>query len=139
MTTKAHEAHDEPATQQTSAPAPTKMEVGGSATVKAAFKDAFGGEVKTGGPDGLPVTWQSSNAAVLVITSDAKDPSTAKLLAVAEGLVAVTAACGRAAAQAMVHVIQKGEPSSGEVTVSGVQAAPSKAAEPAAHAAHSAS
>jgi hypothetical protein len=104
---------------------PKKMEVGGSGEAKASFKDSEGGRAKV-----RTASWQSSNAAVVVVSQDDKDPLVAKLVAVNPGPVTVTVNAegeegGRASAAVDILVEEKGTVATGEIELA-VKPAPVK-------------
>jgi hypothetical protein len=107
---------------------PTKMEVGGTGTATAKFKDSFGKEVKV-----KTVQWAANGS--IAITPDEKDPATAKFLAVGAGPATIRAEGvgeegGHAEARIELMVLAQDEAAEGEVTVTVQKAAPKKKPEP---------
>lgn len=103
----------------------TSMEVGGTGTAKASFKDALGADVKI-----VSSTWTSTSPGVTVTPVD-NDPVSATLEATHPGHAAIhvtvqseSGHTGTAATQVMV--IETGTPADGKIELT-VQPAPAKA------------
>jgi hypothetical protein len=112
------------ATQQPAdKPERQKMEMGGSGTAKASFKDALGNDVKI-----KSSTWSSTGP--VAVSPDAEDPTAATLFASGPGPVTITAvgtteAGHTSTANIEIMVIEKDAPVEGTIEVS-VTAAPAK-------------
>lgn len=92
-----------------------QMEMGGSGTAKAAFKDAAGADVEI-----TSTEWSATGP--VTVTPDEADPTSAKLVPTGVGPATITAtgatAEGSAQAYAEVMVIDKiGGPVAGEITL----------------------
>lgn len=104
---------------------PTRMEVGGTGTAKAEFKDAFDKDVKVS-----RVIWHASLDGVIA-TPDEKDPLTANLQAVSPGPATITAigeteSGARFTVDTRIIVMAKAVPTSGKITIE-AKPAPEKA------------
>jgi hypothetical protein len=92
-----------------------QMELGGEGTVKAQFKDAFGGDVK-------PTTAEWSATGPVTVTADEKDPTNAKIFAYGTGLASIKvdahSDAGSTQTSIEVMVIAKGAPAEGKIELS---------------------
>jgi hypothetical protein len=103
-------------TAQDAPPPRQQMEVGGTGTAKASFKDVHGADVKIASS-----TWTSVGP--VTVTPDDADPASAKLEATAPGHAAIkiTAASedgSPAEAAAELMVIETGKPVEGKIELS---------------------
>jgi hypothetical protein len=101
------------------------MDVGGAATLTAAFKDAHGDDVKP-----ARVDWGAGSE--LALTPDPKDPAKCVAIGLSAGTTEVRADFygdngARAVATAMVAILEKGAPVQGSIDFSATPA-PAKAA-----------
>jgi hypothetical protein len=100
------------------APPPSQMEMGGSGTAKASFKDAAGGDVAI-----TSVEWSATGP--ITVTADEADPTSAKIVPTGLGSATVTATNGLAQAHAQLMVIEKvGAPVSGTIEITVAPPAP---------------
>ena len=103
---------------------PKQMELGGTGTASASFKDAFGKDVKAS-----KVQWASSGS--VVVQADDKDPTKATVLAVGAGPGSIRAMGdgedgGHYEASISVMALAKGEIADGKIDLE-VRPAPVKA------------
>ena len=112
------------------APPPEQMEVGGTGTAKVSFVDVKDADVPIASS-----TWTSTDPSVVTVTADDKDPTSAKLEAIAAGRAIVKAdvvSQGGKPAEASVEVmvIETGTPATGtiELSIQGPTKAKAKAA-----------
>ena len=120
LTPEQHAAHLKDAEAKETPP--PQIEMGGSATAKAAFKDAADGDVAI-----TSSAWSSTGS--VTVEADDKDPTSAKLNPTAPGpgtvTVTGTGATGSAQASTSVMVIDKiGAPVSGAIEVTVAAPAP---------------
>ena len=118
-----HPAAPKAAPAPQDAPPPVQIEMGGSGTATADFKDAAGGDVQIDSSE-----WTSTGS--VTVEADDKNPLSAKLTPVAPGpgtvTVTGTSALGSAQASTSVTVIDKiGAPVSGTIDIAAQ--APTKA------------
>jgi hypothetical protein len=106
------------------APPRPQMEMGGSGTAKASFKDAAGGDVVI-----TSTEWSATGP--ITVTADEADPTSAKIVPTGPGPATVTATNGLAQAHAEVMVIEKiGAPVTGTIEIAVEPPAPPEPAPP---------